>query len=111
LNLKDSDNSPIKYRLAQAQSSLEDAKYLLDGNRSPEGVINRAYYAMFYAALALFEKIGKSSSKHTGVISIFDTKFVLKKIFPNNYRKTCIKHLNYAKEQITKWWILFPKRN
>ncbi len=45
-------------------------------------VVNRAYYAMFYAALALLQKIGKIPSKHTGVVSLFDTEFALKGIFP-----------------------------
>lgn len=47
----------IKYRLEQAQTSLEDAEYLLKGNRSTQSIVNRAYYAMFYATLALLQKI------------------------------------------------------
>jgi len=80
--------SLIKYRLEQAQTALDDAKFLLDGNRSPQSIVNRAYYAMFFAALALLQKIGKAPSKHSGVISIFDTEFVLKDIFPKELSKT-----------------------
>jgi len=72
----------VRYRIEQADAALNDAKYLLDGNRSPQSVINRAYYAMFYAALALLQKAGIIPSKHAGVISLFDTEFVLKGIFP-----------------------------
>ena len=72
----------ITYRLEQAQTALDDARFLLDGARSPQGIVNRAYYAMFYTALALMQKIGKVPSKHSGVISLFDTEFVLKGIFP-----------------------------
>lgn len=72
----------IQYRLEQAEAALDDAKYLLDGNRSPQSVINRAYYAMFYAALALLQKAGKIPSKHAGVIGLFDTEFVVKGVFP-----------------------------
>ncbi|MBI4832800.1 MAG: HEPN domain-containing protein [Candidatus Lindowbacteria bacterium] len=72
----------INYRLTQANTSLDDAKYLLDGSRSPQSVVNRSYYAMFYAALALMQKIGKIPAKHTGVVSLFDTEFVLKGVFP-----------------------------
>jgi uncharacterized protein (UPF0332 family) len=36
----------IKYRLEQAQTALNDAKFLLEGNRSPQSIVNRAYYAM-----------------------------------------------------------------
>lgn len=71
----------IKYRLEQAQTALDDAKYLIDGNRSPQSVVNRSYYAMFYAALALLQKISKAPSKHSGVISLFDKEFVMKGIF------------------------------
>ena len=78
----------IKYRLDQAQTALNDAKFLLDGNRSPQSIVNRAYYAMFYAALALLQKIGKVPSKHTGVISLFDTEFVLKGIFNKELSKS-----------------------
>ena len=74
-------NDLILCRLDQAQAALDDARFLLDGNRSPQSIVNRAYYAMFYAALALLEKAGKAPSKHTGVISLFDTEFVLRGVF------------------------------
>lgn len=72
----------ISYRLEQAQTALDDAGYLLAGRRSPQSIINRSYYAMFYAVLALLQKIGKIPSKHAGVISLFDTEFVKQGIFP-----------------------------
>lgn len=81
--MKEEDISAlIKYRLEQAQIALDDGKFLLDGGRSPQSIINRAYYAMFYAVLALLQKIGKVPSRHAGAISIFDTEFVMKGIFP-----------------------------
>jgi uncharacterized protein (UPF0332 family) len=77
----------IKYRLEQAQAALDDAKYLIDGKRSPQSIINRSYYAMFYAALALLQNISKVPSKHSGVISLFDTEFVMKGVFPKDLSK------------------------
>lgn len=74
----------VRYRLNQARDSLNDAKYLLDGKCSIQSIINRSYYAMFYAALALLQTIGKVPSKHTGVIGLFDTEFVVKEIFPKD---------------------------
>lgn len=71
----------IRYRLEQAETALEDAKYLLGGQRSPQGIINRSYYAMFYAAIALLQEIGRIPSKHAGAISLFDTEFVKKGTF------------------------------
>ena len=77
----------ITYRLEQAQTALDDARYLLDGKRSAQSIINRSYYAMFYAAIALLQKIGKIPSKHAGVISLFDREFVKKGIFPKALSK------------------------
>lgn len=77
----------VTYRLEQAQTALDDAKYLLDGKRSPQGIINRSYYAMFYAVIALLQKAGKIPSKHAGVISFFDKEFVNKEIFPKELSK------------------------
>jgi uncharacterized protein len=77
----------IRCRLEQAQIALDDAKFLLDGHRSPQSVINRAYYAMFYAALALLQKIGRAPSKHASVISLFDSEFVRTGIFGREFSK------------------------
>jgi hypothetical protein len=33
----------IKHRLEQAREALDDAKYLIDGNRSPQSIVNRSY--------------------------------------------------------------------
>jgi uncharacterized protein (UPF0332 family) len=68
-------------RLKQAEESLDEAQYLFDGRRSPRSVINRAYYAMFYAVLALFIFEPFSSSKHSGVLSYFNRHFVKTGLF------------------------------
>ena len=72
----------IQYRLEQARETLVDAQVLYENERRPASIVNRAYYAMFYATLALLVTVGKSSSKHIGVISFFDSEFVRKNIFP-----------------------------
>ncbi len=66
------------YRLQEAEETLADAIQMLDGNCSPRSVVNRAYYAMFYAVLALFIRFGTvhKTSKHTGIIGIFNKAFV-----------------------------------
>ena len=66
------------YRIKQAEETLSDAEKMLHENLSPRSIINRAYYAMFYAVLALFisRDVTIKTSKHTGVISIFDKEFV-----------------------------------
>ena len=96
----------IKYRLEQAKATLDDAKYLLDGNRSPQSIVNRSYYAMFYAALALLQKISKVPSKHSGVISLFDKEFVMKGIFTKDLSKDF--HKAFELRQTVDYKIIKP---
>ena len=73
----------VAYRLEQADESLEAASILLDqGLIRPS--VNWAYYAMFYAVLALLAGRKKETSKHSGAISLFDREFVKTGIFPKN---------------------------
>lgn len=72
----------IRLRLEQASQALRDAQMLLDGGGSSQAVVNRSYYAMFYAALALLQRQGHIPSKHRGVLGLFDTGFVRKGVFP-----------------------------
>lgn len=65
-----------KYRMKQAEESLDEAKFLLSGNKSPRSIINRVYYAMFYAVLALLIYESYSSSKHSGVLSYFNRRLI-----------------------------------
>ncbi len=37
----------VRHRMEQARAALSDARFLLDGRRTPQAVINRSYYAMF----------------------------------------------------------------
>jgi len=64
------------YRIQQADESLEEAMFLFDGRKSTRAVINRAYYAMFYSVLALLVYEPFSTSKHTGIISYFNKRFI-----------------------------------
>ena len=68
----------LEYRLQEAEETLADAEKMIETALSPRSIINRAYYAMFYAILALFlhRDINPKTSKHSGVISIFDREFV-----------------------------------
>ncbi len=42
---------------------------------------------MFYATIALLQKVGKIPSKNAGVISLFDREFVNKGVFPKELSK------------------------
>lgn len=65
----------VLYRLEQADEALHIAGISLS-----EGVfrtaVNRAYYAMFYAVLALLAGRREGASKHSGVIGLFDREFI-----------------------------------
>lgn len=96
----------VRHRIEQAQTALDDAAYLLDGNRSPQSIVNRAYYAMFYAALALLQKAGKVPSKHTGVISLFDTEYALKGLLPKELSKDL--HKAFELRQVSDYKNVLP---
>ena len=70
-----------QYRLEQAGESLDEAKFLLTGEKSPRSIINRVYYAMFYAILALLIYEPYSSSKHSGVLGYFNRRFIKEGVF------------------------------
>ena len=83
-----------RYRLQQAKETLKEAGILAQ-EQSWRGAINRAYYAMFYAVLALTVVKGFSPSKHTGVLAFFDRDYIKPGILP----KTLSKQLHLAFER------------
>lgn len=70
----------ITMRIQQAEDALADAKVLFDVRESWTGTINRAYYAVFYAASAVLATKDLSASRHTGIVSMFGSEFVKKKL-------------------------------
>lgn len=71
-------------RMQQATECLQDGKYLLSAGRGSRTAINRAYYAAFYAVLALLQTVGKTPRKHKGVLILFDTEFVKSGLLPKD---------------------------
>lgn len=76
----------VTYRLEQADESIEAARTLLD-KKLIRPSLNRAYYAMFYAVLALLAQKKKETSKHSGAIALFDRDYVKQGIFKKNYSR------------------------
>jgi len=68
----------IEYRMKQAEETISEAEKMVKEKFSSRTIINRTYYSMFYAILALFLKTGIhiNTSKHTGIITIFDKEFI-----------------------------------
>ena len=65
----------ISYRMARSNESMEDARILANAGRW-NACVNRLYYACFYVVSALLVRHGLSSSKHTGVRSLFNKQYV-----------------------------------
>ena len=68
-------NDLIKYRVDKAKEILKDAVLLLNEKRLSSSV-NRLYYSFFYLINALLLLKDHSSSKHSGVKSLFNIHFV-----------------------------------
>lgn len=64
-----------RHRLARARTALEEADLLASAGRW-NGALNRTYYAAFYAARALLALKRTDSSRHSGVIALFQEHFV-----------------------------------
>ena len=87
----------LSYRLEQADESFQDAIILHDAG-SLRGAANRAYYAMFYAALALLATRQLGTSKHSGVLALFDREFVKTGLLPRQLSKNL--HLAFERRQV-----------
>jgi uncharacterized protein (UPF0332 family) len=72
----------IRYRLESAREMLNDAHVLKENGGSPVSIVNRAYYSVFYAALALLVTVDTEPNKHAGVLAKFDELFVREGVFP-----------------------------
>lgn len=81
---QDKQSALAAYRLTQAAETLEEAVFLLEGGKSLRAVTNRAYYCMFYAILALIIDEPFASSKHSGVLSYFNRRFMREGVFPEH---------------------------
>ena len=65
----------VNFRRERAKETLRDAKVMFD-KVSLLSTVNRIYYSIFYEVIALLLTKDLSSSKHSGVRSIFNKEFV-----------------------------------
>ena len=63
------------HRIDRAREHYLSAKDLLEGGHYLDSV-SRSYYAVFSAARAVLATGGHDSTKHSGVLSLFDRHFV-----------------------------------
>ena len=66
------------YRMRQTEETLAEAVKMLESGFSARSIVNRSYYAMFYAVLALFihSNTPHKTSKHSGIIGVFNKEFI-----------------------------------
>jgi len=81
----------VKYRVEQVDESLEAARVLFE-KRLERQSVNRSYYSMFYAVLALLATPKRETSKHSGAITLFDKEFVK----TGTFKKECSRWLHSA---------------
>ena len=63
------------HRLSRAREAFAKGEHLL-AKGTLMGAVNRFYYGAFYAARSLLATEGVDSSRHSGVISLFQKHFV-----------------------------------
>ena len=68
-------NALALHRFQRAEEALGEAQEELS-RKNLRLTVNRAYYAIFYAMRALLALVAKDSSKHSGVISLFNQDFI-----------------------------------
>lgn len=71
----------IKYRIARAKDTLEDALILAEKEKWNSS-INRLYYSAYYAVIALLLSNDLKPSTHNGVKSNFSEHFIKPGIIP-----------------------------
>jgi uncharacterized protein (UPF0332 family) len=104
----------IAYRLSRAEETLKDARVLAKSGRW-DACVNRLYYACFYAVSALLMVNGLSSTKHSGIRSLFNKHFVKSEkvpkklaavyndLFERRQEVDYIDFINFSEEQVLPW--------
>jgi uncharacterized protein (UPF0332 family) len=72
--MKEKPGDIVQHLLTRAREARDEAE-ILAGSGHWNTSVSRLYYSCFYAASALLHKQGLSSSKHSGVRSLFNNHF------------------------------------
>ena len=76
----------IRYPIARAYETLEDARILAEQNRW-NSAINRLYYSAYYAVMALLLHQNLHPSTHTGAKSNFNQHFIATGLIDKTFGK------------------------
>ena len=86
VNFRLAKKALIDYRIERAEETYKEALLMKDEDHW-NACANRLYYACFYAVSALLIKYGLSSSKHSGIKSLFNQNIIKKGILGKNKGK------------------------
>jgi len=86
MNEKENLDQLISTRLGQAEACIADVELCLENDRYSMAV-NRIYYGIFYALLALALLNNFKTYKHLQLIGWFNKNFVHTGIFPSHFSK------------------------
>ncbi len=104
----------VRYRLQRANEALEDAQILANSGRW-NTCVNRLYYACFYAISALLLQRELSSTRHTGIRSLFNRHYVktgkipreLAKVYNDLFERRqesdYLDFVSFEEEQVRPW--------
>ena len=91
--------------LGQARETLREAEILLQES-ALRGAVNRAYYAMFYAVMALLATKRIGTSKHSGILALFDREFVKLGLLSRELSRSL--HLAFERRQTYDYGEVMP---
>ncbi len=98
MTLSENDkNQLIKYRIEQAEETIEEVDLLLE-NRKLRAAVSRIYYGNFYAVLALALKYEFKTFKHQQLIGWFNREFIHAGLIDQEYGKILRKAYQYRTE-------------
>lgn len=98
--MDDAREQAVRARMDQAHETLKEAEVLFEQGFL-RGAINRSYYAMFYAVLALAASRDVVISKHTHAIAFLDKEFVRTGIFPKELSRAL--HIGFDERQTSDY--------
>lgn len=104
----------VAYRLGRAKETIDVARLTLEHGHLKD-TVNRLYYACFYAVSALLLAENLSSSKHSGVLSLFIRHWIQPERLPSElsrFYKNLFKHrqqgdyldlVTFDREDVDRW--------
>jgi uncharacterized protein (UPF0332 family) len=110
----ESQEQIVRHRLERAREALGEARLLADGTRW-NACVSRLYFACFYAVSALLLSRDLSSSKHTGIRSLFNLHFVkpgtvsrelgalYNDLFENRQKSDYMDFVRFDSDQVRPW--------